>query len=461
MIQAFRMPMEQEVGEQMEWLIRFRWMIALSELLIVVAANYLLPGVLPLLFLLGTVAGLAIFNAAFFLCARRLRSLEALPRRYAALMHLQLLLDPVFLTCFLHFLGGLETPFFLFYLVYVVIASILLPRVGSVAYAGLISALYISLLVLEWQGIIPHYNLTGFRIPVRFREPIHVSSVSLTLTATSFLIAYFASTIMARLRERERDLVEANSACRVRAQELAELNTRLAELDKARAQFIWLVTHELRAPVAAIQGYLKLILGGYVPPEREREFIQKAEQRALDQLALISDLLELAKLEEPRAEVEVEILELDEVLRGVSDLVRAQAEEKGLSFQVKVASDLPRVTANREHMKQLWTNMISNAIKYTPPGGTIAVSLSQSPEGIVGRVQDTGIGISPEDLPRIFAEFYRAENAKAMERHGTGLGLSIAKRVVEAYGGKISVESELGRGSTFCFVLPREAGLQA
>ena len=90
------------------------------------------------------------------------------------------------------------------------------------------------------------------------------------------------------------------------------------------------------------------------------------------------------------------------------------------------------------------------------PGGTAAVSLTQNAEGIVGRVQDTGIGISPEDLPRIFDEFYRSENAKAVVRHGTGLGLSIAKRIVETYGGKIWVESELGRGSVFSFVLPKD-----
>jgi signal transduction histidine kinase len=488
MIYMFRIPMEHELGEQMEWLIRFRWVIALGELLIVLAANYLLPGVLPMPSLLATIAGLAICNTTCFLFARRLRPQEALPRRYAALIHLQLLLDPVFLTCFLHFLGGLETPFFFFYLIYVVIASILLPRQGSFAYAGLVSAFYIALLLLEWLRVIPHYNLTGFRVAVRFREPVHVFSVSFTLATTSLLTAYFASTIMARLRERERELMEtnlscelraqelaelnarlkereqelleANTACQVRAQELAELNTRLEELDKARAEFIWLVTHELRAPVAAIQGYLKLILGGYVPAEREREFIQKAEQRALDQLALISDLLELARLEEPSAEVEVEILDLGEVLRGVNDLVRAQAEEKGLSFEVEISSDLPPVRANLEHMKHLWTNLISNAIKYTMPAGTVAVSLTQNAQEIVGTVQDTGIGISPEDLPRIFDEFYRAENAKAMERHGTGLGLSIAKRVVEAYGGKIWVESDLGKGSTFTFVLPRDTELQ-
>ena len=429
MSEMFHIPIEKDLGERIDWLIRFRWLAAPGALFIVLAANYLLPEVLPMPSLLATIAGLAACNALFLLYSRRLRSLEASPRHYANFTHLQLILDIVFLTIFLHFLGGLETPFFFFYLVYV---------------------------VLEWLEFIPHYNLAGFRIPVRFQQPIHIFAASFILTTTALLTAYFASSIVAKCRQRERELMEARCRCEERAQECAKFNVRLRELDKAKSQFIWLVTHELRAPVAAIQSYLKLILEGYVPAEREREIIQKAERRAMDQLALIGDLLNIARLEEPRTEVEVELLDLAEVLHGVSDLIRAQAEGKELSFRVEIAPDLPPVKANLEHMKQLWTNLISNAVKYTMPGGTAAVSLTQNAEGIVGRVQDTGIGISPEDLPRIFDEFYRSENAKAVVRHGTGLGLSIAKRIVETYGGKIWVESELGRGSVFSFVLPKD-----
>lgn len=224
--------------------------------------------------------------------------------------------------------------------------------------------------------------------------------------------------------------MEANLSCEVRAQELAELNARLKELEKARALFIWLVTHELRAPVAGIQSYLKLILEGYVPPEREREIIQKAERQALEQLALIGDLLHLARLQEAKVKEKVEPMDMAEVLEGVSDLMRARAEEKDLFFSVQIEPDLPPVKANAEHVKQLWTNFISNAIKYTEPGGIVVVSLAQNPNYVMGTVRDTGIGIAPEDIPRIFDEFYRAENAKAVERQGTGLGLSIVKRIL-------------------------------
>jgi len=458
MIEMFRIPMEGELSEQVDWLIRLRWLTMLGALLIILAANYLLPQVLPTSSLLVTIAGFAVCNAFFLFYSRRLHSIRASAKHYTNFIYLQLVLDIMFLTIFLHFLGGLETPFFFFYLVYMVITSILLPRPVSFVYAGLTSFLYIALLLLEWQGIIPHYNLTGFRLPTRFQQPIHIFTVSFTLVATTFLTTYFTSSIIAALRERGRELMEANLSCEVRAGELAELNAKLEELHKMRSRFIYLVTHELRAPVAAIQSYLKLILEGYVPAEREREIIQRAERRALDQLALISDLLNLAGLEEPRAEAEVESLYLDKVLQGVSDLMRAQVDEKELSFRVQVDSGLPPVEANLEHMKQLWTNLISNAIKYTMPGGTVSISLARNDGEIVGTVQDTGIGIADKDLTRIFNEFYRAENAKDMEKHGTGLGLSIAKRIVDTYGGKIWVESELGKGSTFTFTLSVDTG---
>ena len=455
MAEMFRIPMEEELAERMDWLIRFRWLAAVGALFIVLAGNYLLPEVLPMPSLLATVASLAVCNALFLLYSRRLRSREASPKHYANFTHLQLVMDILFLTVFLHLLGGLETPFFFFYLIYVVLASILLPRVASFAYAGLASLLYLALLVLEWVGFIPHYNLAGFRSPLRFQQPIHIFAVSFTLTTTAFLTAYFASSIVARCRQREGELMEARRRCEEKARECRKLNIELKKLDKARSQFIYLVTHELRAPVAAIQSYLKLILEGYVPPEREREIIQKAERRALEQLALIGDLLELARLQEAKVKAKVELVDMAEVLEGVSDLMRARAEEKDLFFSVQIEPDLPPVKANVEHMKQLWTNLISNAIKYTEPGGIVVVSLAQNPNYVVGTVRDTGIGIAPEDIPRIFDEFYRTENAKAVERQGTGLGLSIAKRIVETYGGRIWVESELGKGSKFTFVLPK------
>ncbi|MBC7238043.1 MAG: hypothetical protein H5T69_19540, partial [Chloroflexi bacterium] len=302
--------------------------------------------------------------------------------------------------------------------------------------------------MLEATNVIPHYNLTGFRLPTRYQQPPHILSESLVLGIANFGVAFLSSNIARRLREGERRLYEANAACELRAAELAELNRRLRELDQSRSMFIRLVTHELRAPVAAIQSYLRLILDGYVPEERIKEIVAKSEQRARDQLELISDLLDLARIQEPRREEEVVPCDAEALLHDVVDMLQARADDKDQTVIVEVEGPVPPVRASEEHVRQVWINLLSNAIKYTPEGGQITVHLGCKPGMVCGYVRDTGIGISPEEQKHIFETFYRTESAKAMAAHGTGLGLSIVAGIMKRYGGRIWLESEVGRGST-------------
>ncbi len=241
-----------------------------------------------------------------------------------------------------------------------------------------------------------------------------------------------------------------------------------------KSTFTLTVAHELRAPVAAIQSYLRLILDGYIPPEKQRQYLERAEARALAQLDLITDLLDLAYLQDPDRKVETERVQLDRVLEEVTDSMAASAVQKQIQVEVDIAPNLPAVTMSPQHAKQLLTNLVSNAVKYTPPGGHVSISLSErggpgsngtetngqksaGPESawqLVGSVQDTGIGIAPDELPLIFAEFYRTKASKKHTQMGTGLGLTIVKRVLESYGGTISVSSTPGEGSCFRFTLP-------
>ncbi len=402
---------------------------------------------------------MAICNGLFLMYSKRLAActdpeLESRCRQFSKL---QIASDIVFFTLVLHFTGGIENPFYIFYVVYVTAAAIVLPRRSSFSYAALSLVLYSTLVLTEYLHWIPHIHLAGFVAPERYERGVYVAVVLFALGTTLFICAYLASSTAEILRRREKELLESNLSCEVRAGELSQLNVRLADLDKARSQFIRLVTHELRAPVAAIQSYLRLILDGYVPAEKQREIIEKSERRALEQLALISDLLDLARLQDKRGEAAPVPVDVAEVLHGVADLMLARAEDKDLLFSVEVEPNLPSVKAAPDHIKQLWTNLISNAIKYTEPGGIVVVTLDQNPNYVVGTVRDTGIGMSREQIAHLFEEFYRTEEAKAMERQGTGLGLSIVKRIVESYGGRIWVESEKGKGSKFSFALPKAA----
>ena len=265
--------------------------------------------------------------------------------------------------------------------------------------------------------------------------------------------------------EKMRDLNEqlrlANAECKSRREDLERLNAELAhanakliELEDVRAQFTLLVTHELRAPVAAVQSYLKLILEGYVPQPKVRETLEKAEKRAMEQLALISDLLELGRIGSADARGQVQPVQVEKSLRDQADLLAAGARERNITLNLEIGSDLPPVVTNPDQIKSLWNNLVSNAIKYNRDNGRVDVTLHREGDRLVASVSDTGIGIPPEAMARLFSEFFRADNAKVHSRMGTGLGLSIVKEIVERSGGQITAESELDKGTTFRFWLP-------
>jgi two-component system sensor histidine kinase/response regulator len=237
------------------------------------------------------------------------------------------------------------------------------------------------------------------------------------------------------------------------AKELARANVELEKLDAMKSRFMLTVAHELRAPVAAIQGYLGLILDGYAGDDEE-EIIGSAHARCGELLEMIHDLLVLAHMKERVTGVKKKTVSVAKVLDEVAGLMRAEAQRKGLTLKVQVAKQ-PEMLADEEHLKQLWTNLLSNGIRYTPRGGSVVVSLDEEDGRIVGVVSDTGIGIAVDDIPRIFEEFYRTPQAKQIEEHGTGLGLPIVKEIIETYGGSIEVESKLDEGTTFTFTLPR------
>ncbi len=267
--------------------------------------------------------------------------------------------------------------------------------------------------------------------------------------------------------ERRRLALEAKrlKAIEQEAAELARAKEEMERLDKFKTAFTLTVAHELRAPVTALQSFLLAMLKGYVDPEQQRDVLQRAIERTQELLDLVDDLLNLAAVREELTPPKRKTLSLADSLEEVVPLLRTQAEEKGVAFVVDVRQR-PLVEANPDQMRQLWTNLISNAIKYTPSptlslaeggqggGGRVTVTLEEKDGWAVGTVEDTGIGIAPEDQVKVFEEFYRTPQAKEVEPRGTGLGLPLVKRIVEGHGGTIEVESALGRGSRFTFRLP-------
>ena len=239
------------------------------------------------------------------------------------------------------------------------------------------------------------------------------------------------------------------------AEELARTKEELERLDEVKSRLMLKVAHELRAPVAAVQSYINLILAGYVPQDEMQPTLGRVQIRLQELLDLIADLLELARLKEPgkMSRVEVKPQDMAAILREVCELLGEQAQEKGQNLQVEI-EDTATMMANRDHLRQICTNLVSNAIKYTPEGGSVTVTLKLGDDCLIAEIADTGIGIAEGDMPHIFDEFYRTEQAKATGEIGTGLGLAIVKQLIDGYGGEIRVDSKPGQGSCFTFVLP-------
>jgi signal transduction histidine kinase len=279
--------------------------------------------------------------------------------------------------------------------------------------------------------------------------------------AHDFIAKPFTSELLLQVINRElerRDLrreAERAKALEEETRELSRAKAELQKLDAIESRFMLTMVHILRAPVAVLQNSLQLIRKGYVPPEEQPALLDRAEQRADELLSTLDDLLLLAYLKERVGLTKVATVSVADVLAVVLATLKGQADQQGVTVTVELA-DQPRVSANSDHVKALWTHLLSNALRYTPKGGQVTISLRADRERglVIGVVSDTGIGVATDDIPRIFEEFFRTEEAKAMQKTGTGLGLPIVQQVVEMYGGTIEVESVVGQGSTFRFTLP-------
>ncbi|MBI2093171.1 MAG: GHKL domain-containing protein [Candidatus Omnitrophica bacterium] len=240
-----------------------------------------------------------------------------------------------------------------------------------------------------------------------------------------------------------------------RTSELAQVNTALMRLNQAKSDFVSAVSHELRTPLAAIKGYAALLLtgqfGSLSHPQEER--IGKIEKHADLLTAFISNLLDIARIESGRITMEQRLIPIDDFLGSIQDVINPQMESKQIRYDVE-HGNVTHLTGDTQHLQRVFVNLLSNAIKYTPPNGRIHLRFRQANGTLTASVSDTGCGISAEDLPKLFQEFYRANDPVNQQIRGTGLGLALVKRIIEAHHGTIQVASEKNKGSTFTLTLP-------
>jgi len=384
-----------------------------------------------------------------------------------AVGNVHIIVDLAALTVLLHYTGGIENPFIFYFVFHVILAGILLHYRIAYLVATWAILLVLLLLGLEYYGVIPHVHLEGFAAAGLYQQGSHIISVLVALFTCLYASAYMVTSVSGELRKRQREVVALQQkGLSEKTRELAEASRELSKLEEGRQhllRFLAIASHDLKAPLSAVQSYIQLMLGGFSGEltDKQRQMLGRSSTRITEQLELISDLLDISRIEGGQIIKEMEEMSLPQVVNDSLEDVSAMAADKKIKLSTSIPASLPKLKASSVRLKQAITNLLANAIKFTPENGEVLIRITEQNSSIYTEVMDTGSGIGAEDLPRIFEDFYRGSDR---EKAGSGLGLSIVRRVVEAHGGKIWAESpnpedKKGRGSKFTFTLPKSLAI--
>jgi len=230
--------------------------------------------------------------------------------------------------------------------------------------------------------------------------------------------------------------------------------TERRHLERLRTEFVANASHELRTPLTSIRGFVETLLDGAIEdPEIARRFLAIIDQETSRLSRLVDEMLNLGRIEEQEGRFSRRPVDIREIVQRAADVFAGQAAARGLTFTVSLPEELPLVAGETDLLIQVLDNLLSNALKFTDRGG-IELAARSEDDWVVIEVRDTGIGIHPEALPRVFERFYRVDRARTAGRGGTGLGLAIVKHVVEGHGGRVTVSSTVGKATTFTVRLP-------
>lgn len=243
------------------------------------------------------------------------------------------------------------------------------------------------------------------------------------------------------------------------ARSFERMTEQLAELDRLKAEFVSVASHELKTPLSVIRGYVSLLLDGIYGevPEKQRAVLGSVSEQADRLTRLVQRLLDVSRFEAGGGRLELRSVALRPFIDELTTSFEALALQNEIDFRLRAAPDLPEsVVADADRLNEVLGNLLSNAFKFTPRGGRIELELQRADHGVSVMVRDSGVGIPADKLPRIFEKFYQVDNAAQPRSVGSGLGLAIAREIMEAHGGTITAESQVGRGTTFRLFLPQQ-----
>jgi two-component system, NarL family, sensor histidine kinase BarA len=296
------------------------------------------------------------------------------------------------------------------------------------------------------------------RVPQPTAEKIlkHFAEIMDVLVFTGHKNLLTARLHIEAVQESYRELQDKNRA-------LEDSYAKLKELDRLKSNFLATMSHELRTPLTSVIGYSEMMLEGLGGPltQEQREYLGIIMEKGENLLQLITSILDVTKIEAGRVRLVLSEVELGQLMKDAVSTVLPHARKKGLTLVCDPPANLPKVQCDREKIRQCLINLVSNAVKFTSAGGTVNVGADVAGERVALFVSDTGIGIAPEHLGKVWEVFYQVDGSTTREYGGAGLGLSIVKSFVEAHGGEVQVRSKAGEGSTFVMLLPFRVAVAA
>ena len=386
---------------------------------------------------------LAVINTAFLVLLRRAER-EGWPGGLRWMEPAQALVDLVILSILLLITGGIRNPLLMFYVFHVIITGILFDRVLCFSVTGFAILLVIIACVIELTapGLCP--DVFGFGSIAATGHLDYILCMLVAFSVMLLVTAYLTCEIAERVRLEEKRLAAATE--------------HLAKLEDAKSRMLSFVSHELKSPLVAVISCLQaahtMLVKHEGIPEAAHDMLGRAMRRADQMTVLIRELLDLSRQRSVPETDQREQVDLVRLVRTVADDQRVAAEEKGIDLSLSTPDRAVPIMADIESFEAAIANLVSNAIQYTPDSGSVKVDVRTERDRAMVVVEDSGIGIREEDLEHVFQEFYRSANAKEASRFGTGLGLAIVQTTIENHRGRVTVESEVGRGSTFTVSLP-------
>lgn len=359
-------------------------------------------------------------------------------------LQVQMIFDYLVLGYLVYIFGGLESPMVYLFLIHVILSCLFFGRFVSACYmvGSLLLITFISMGI--YHGLLPERHfLKGAFVGEVYNSPVYYHTYFLGIIFIYSVVWYIVSSITEALKKRENLLQETID--------------EMIRVDREKTRYMLTTTHELKAPFAAIQSYVNMILGGYAGEVSGPigKIMEKIRDRCEKLMMMITGMLRLSNLKSQRDKaVIMEVVNLSEIVQTVIKRYEDIVKEKGLRF-ITPPSGQTEMIANKEQLEILMMNLVSNAVNYSYPGGLIEITMEDAGKDIKVKVIDQGMGIKEEQLPKVFLEYYRTEEAVKMNKNSTGLGLATAKEIMDLHHGKIWIDSKEGKGTTVNLLFPK------